>query len=175
MAAGSYGRVSGVQDDAPDHTPDTIQEAVAALHPLVVPIEITLWRGEERMNSRVVSAPYLRIISSGSTTLCLDLDIFSMRPTVTARPHSTHLPSRTWVGNSHSCCGHHRVSIQTMPCVSSRVRVHHTSSAPDRSTLWSRIAHTRGAARHARCRRCRDLRHPVVHGMPRQAGVVRMG
>src|SRR6266566_510164 len=40
-------QVSGVHDDAPHHTPHTIQEAVAALHALVVPIEVTLWRGGE--------------------------------------------------------------------------------------------------------------------------------
>ena len=59
----------------------------------------------ESMNRRAVSAPYVSMMISGSTTLRLDLLIFSIRPAVTG-PLSLRMtqssPSRsTSVGNSH--------------------------------------------------------------------------
>jgi hypothetical protein len=59
-------------------------------------VQITSRSGGESdsMNQRAVSAPYSRMMSSGSTVLRLDFDIFSMGPISIGSPEAVSLARR---------------------------------------------------------------------------------
>src|SRR6185295_104453 len=71
---------------------------------------------ENNTNSRSASAPWMLIISIGSTAFFLDFDIFSTRPVMTSFPQIEQvLLSTTCSGNNHSCSGQKYVSLLTIP------------------------------------------------------------
>src|SRR5512136_1034564 len=64
----------------------------------------------KREKSRAVSAPYLLMRWSGSTTFFFDLDIFSTLPLNTGLPHWRHFSSFISEGKIQPCSGHFSVS-----------------------------------------------------------------